>query len=110
MTALLPFLLIFGVLLLVGIALVIALATVRRTRRELERRTGMISGRGGSSSRHGGTEPEALHEPDWRDRLGYRLRRIYAVGLSRTWGMRTAALALLVTAAIAACAGWLGLR
>ena len=110
MTALLPFLLLFGVLMLVGMGLVIALVTVRRMRRELERRTGLIAGRGRTASGHGAAKPEELHETNWQDTAGSRLRAIYAVGLKRTWGMRAAPLLLFVAAAGGACVGWLALR
>jgi len=110
MTALLPFLLLLGVLVLVGMGLAIALVTVRRTRRELERRTGLVGGRGRTASGRDAARPEELHESDWQDRLGSRLRAVFAVGLKRNWGMRAAPLALIVTAAGGACIGWLGFR
>jgi len=110
MRALLPYLLLLGMLLLVGVGLTIALLTVRRTRRELERRTGLITRRGRRAPRRGPTEPDDFPEPTWNERLGNRLRSVFAVGLARTWGMRAAPLVLLVTAVGAACLGWLGLR
>lgn len=110
MTALLPWLLIPGLLLLVGMGLGIALLTVRQTRHELERRTGLITGGSRSTFRHGTTQPEELHEPDWGERFGIRLRQFYALGLSRTWGMRASPLALLVTGVGAAFLAWLALR
>jgi tight adherence protein B len=110
MTSLLPFLLVFGVFMLVGMGLAIALVSVRRTRRELERRTGLVSGRCRSASSHGAASAEELREPDWRDQLGARLRAVFSVGLARTWGTRAAPLVLLVAWAGGACVTWLALR
>ena len=108
MNALLPFLLLTGILVLIALGLVVALLTVRNTRRELERRTTLVSGRK-PSQRGAAAQPE-LRESDWRDKVGTKLRAIFSVGLARTWGMRAAPLALLVTCAGAALLSWLGLR
>jgi tight adherence protein B len=110
MTSLLPVLLGLGLLVLVGMGLAIALVSVRRTRRELERRTGLVSSRSRGGSRPGAAAPDKLREPGWGDRFGARLRAVFSVGLARTWGMRAAPLALLVASAAGACVAWLALR
>ncbi|HEY2616168.1 MAG TPA: type II secretion system F family protein [Acetobacteraceae bacterium] len=110
MTALLPWLLSFGVLVLVGAGLAIALVTVRRTRLELERRTGLVVGGSRGTSRHGVPEPEDRRVSEWSLRLGARLRAVFAFGLARSWGMRAAPPALLIAAAGGACLAWLALH
>ena len=106
----LPLLVLLGVLVLVGAGITVTLLTVRQTRRDLERRTSLITGGARRASRRGKVETEELHEPDWSDQLGSRLRAIFAFRLARTWGMKAAPLALLVAAGIGACLGWFVLR
>ena len=110
MTALLPFLVMVGVLVLVGAGLAVTLLTVRQTRRELERRTSLIAGGGRRKSRRGAVEPEELKEPDWSDRLGIQLRGIFAFRLARTWGMKASPVKLLIAAGVGACLAWFALH
>jgi tight adherence protein B len=109
-TALVPWLLTFGVLVLIGAGLALALVTVRRARRELERHVSMVAVGGRFASRRGAAEPDDAAESEWSIRLGSRLRAIFAFGLARTWGMRTAPLVLLVAACGGAILGWLALH
>jgi tight adherence protein B len=106
----LPLLVLLGVLVLVGAGITVTLLTVRQTRRDLERRTSLITGGARRASRRGKVETEELHEPDWSDQLGSRLRAIFAFRLARIWGMKAAPLALLVAAGLGACLGWFVLR
>ena len=107
MTSLIPWLLTSGVLVLIGAGLAVALVSVRQARRELERRTNLVAGK---PSRRGASALHDADEPEWRAMLGNRLRRIFAVGLARTWGMRTSPLMLLVAAAGGAGVAWFAFR
>jgi tight adherence protein B len=109
-TALLPFLVILGVLVLVGACLAVTLLTVRQKRRELERRTSLIAGGGRGKSRRGAVEPEEIRQPDWSDRLGIQLRGILAFRLAHTWGMKASPVKLLIAAGVGASLAWFALH
>jgi tight adherence protein B len=110
MTLLLPALLLLGVLIVAGAALSLALMEVNRTRRARERRVGLIDRSGARMAVPDADGTVGLQESDWRQMFGKQLRRLFSVGLPRTWGMSAGASALILTGAGAAGITWSALH
>lgn len=107
MSLLLISLLMFGVLAAVGVGLSLTLMRVRRVRRDMERRAGLIGRLGAGSAPRSAAETAELRESGGHVALGRWLRGVYAIGLARTWGMTASAVTLLLTGAGGAIAAWL---
>jgi tight adherence protein B len=106
MSLLLISLLTIGLLAAVGVGLLLTLMQVRRARRDIERRVGLIGGHGGGPSARGAAPTVELTETGGLA-LGRWLRGVYAIGLARTWGMTASGVTLLLTGAVGAVAAWL---
>jgi tight adherence protein B len=107
MSVLIQALLGLGVAVVVGFAIALTLMEVREARLARERHMGLVVRKEVVP-----VDKLALAErknASWLGVLGQQLRRIFAVGLPRRWGMRAGAPALLIAALLGGAAAWFGL-
>ena len=106
MNLLITGLLILGILAVVGLGLMLTLMAVRQYRLDLEHHVNLVAGADGLGQVRDPAEIMDRRATGWLQVVGRQMRRVFAAGLPRTWGMKAGAPVLLSTAGAGAAIAW----